>query len=130
MAKVSHSKACYFKEKWLGRMENNKETTLEEEFVSMAFGEPFVKELKMGDLRGFVDVPVGDYKPSHLHHHPNLQCYGAPAVHFNQADGKDLCVEGPCFSFVFARFCDEASTIDNFGEEILKGQLSMLWKML
>ncbi|KAI2501077.1 hypothetical protein MHU86_13368 [Fragilaria crotonensis] len=36
------------KEKWLGRMENNKETTLEEEFVSMAFGEPFVKELKMG----------------------------------------------------------------------------------
>jgi hypothetical protein len=109
-------------EKWLGRMENNKETTLEEEFVSMAFGEPFVKELKMGDLRGFVDVPVGDYKPSHLHHHPNLQCYGAPAVHFNQADGKDLCVSKALASALFSLgFCDEASTIDNFGEEILKG---------
>ena len=48
-------------EKWVGRMENNKETNLEEEFVSMAFGEAFVKELKMsGDLCGFVDMPVGD----------------------------------------------------------------------
>jgi hypothetical protein len=32
-------------EKWIGRMDNNQETTLEEDFVSMAFGEAFVKEL-------------------------------------------------------------------------------------
>ena len=44
-------------EKWLGRMENNKETNLEEDFVTMAFGEAFVKELRMGDLHGFVDAP-------------------------------------------------------------------------
>ena len=109
-------------EKWLGRMENNKETTLEEEFVTMAFGEPFVKELKMGELRGFVDVPVGDYKPSHLHHHPNLQCHGAPAVHFNQTDGKDLCVSKALASALFSLgFREEASNIDDFGEEILRG---------
>jgi hypothetical protein len=109
--------------KWVGRMENNKETNLEEEFVGMAFGEAFVKELKLsGNLRGFVDVPVGDYKPSHLHHHPNLQCSGAPAVHFNQTDGKDLCVSKSLASALFSiGFHEEASIIDNFGEEILRG---------
>ncbi len=35
-------------EKWLGRMENNKEINLEEDFVTMAFGEAFVKEFKNG----------------------------------------------------------------------------------
>jgi hypothetical protein len=110
-------------EKWVGRMENNKETNLEEEFVSMAFGEAFVKELKMsGDLRGFVDVPVGDYKLSHLHHHPNLQCLGAPPVHFTQTDGKDLCVSKSLASALFSiGFQEEAFAIDTFGEEILKG---------
>ena len=59
-------------EKWKGRMDNKQETTLEEDFVTMAFGEAFVNELKMAkDHRGYVDVPVGDYKPSHLHEHPD-----------------------------------------------------------
>jgi hypothetical protein len=40
---------------------------------------------------GWVGVPVGDYKPSHLHEHPNLKVIGAPKVSFNQSDGKDLC---------------------------------------
>jgi hypothetical protein len=76
----------------------------------------------MGDLRGFVDVPVGDYKPSHLHNHPNLQCVGVPKVHFIQTDGKDLCVSKSLASASFAiGFHKEASIIDNFGEEILRG---------
>ncbi len=33
--------------RWTGKMENGKETTLEEDFVVMAFGDIFVKELKM-----------------------------------------------------------------------------------
>lgn len=110
-------------EKWKGRMDNKQETTLEEDFVTMAFGEAFVNELKMAkDHRGYVDVPVGDYKPSHLHEHPDLQCLSAPKVHFNQTDGKDLCVSKSLSSALYAiGFHEEASKIDRFGEEILKG---------
>ena len=42
--------------------------------------------------RGFVDIPVGDYKLSHLSEHPNLHVHGAPRVRFSQTDGQDLCV--------------------------------------
>ncbi len=37
-------------------------------------------------------MPVGEYKPFHRHDHPDLQTAGAPEVHFNQKDSKDLCV--------------------------------------
>ncbi len=84
-------KAVSMAAKWTGKMENGKDTTLEEDFVVMAFGDVFVKELKMSP-GGWVDVPVGDYKPSHLHEHPNLKVIGAPRVNFNQSNGKDLCV--------------------------------------
>jgi hypothetical protein len=104
-------------------MENRKETSLEEDFVVMAFGEAFVRELKLsGDVRGYVDVPVGDFKPSHLHEHPNLQILGAPDVQFNQTDGKDLCVSKSLASALFSiGFYEEACAIDNFGEAIMKG---------
>ena len=84
-------KAVPMAAKWTGKMETGKDTTLEEDFVVMAFGDVFVKELKMSP-GGWVDVPVGDYKPSHLHEHPNLKVIGAPRVNFNQSNGKDLCV--------------------------------------
>jgi hypothetical protein len=115
--------AITLNEKWKGRMDNNQETLLEEDFVTMAFGEAFVKELKMtGDVRGYVDVPVGDYTPSHLHCHPNLQSFGAPKVHFNQSNGKDLCVSKALASALYTiRFQEEATAIDSFGEEIMKG---------
>jgi hypothetical protein len=45
-------KSVTINEKWKGRMENGQETTLEEEFVRMSFGEAFVNELKMSDVRG------------------------------------------------------------------------------
>jgi hypothetical protein len=57
----------------------------------MAFGNVIIKELKMSP-GGWVDVPVGDYWPSHLHKHPNLKVIGAPKVNFNHSDGNDLCV--------------------------------------
>ena len=76
MGKCIICKAVTLNKKWKGRMDNNQETLLEEDFVTMAFGEAFVKELKMsGDVCGYVDVPVGDYKPSHFHFHPNLQIF-------------------------------------------------------
>ena len=107
--------------KWSGKFSNGKETTLDEEFVIMAFGEAFAHELKKNE-HGWVDVPVGDCKPSHLHEHPNLKVIGAPRVHFNQSDGKDLCVSKSLASALYATgFHDEAIKIDAFGEEILKG---------
>jgi hypothetical protein len=96
---------------------------LEEDFVTLAFGEAFVKELKMsGDVRGYVDVPVGDNKPSHRDDHPNLQSSGAPDVHFNQNNGKDLCVSKALTSALYAiRFQKEPTAIYLFCEEIMKG---------
>jgi hypothetical protein len=107
--------------KWTGKMENGKDTTLEEDFVVMAFGDVFVKELKMSP-GGWVDVPVGDLKPSHLHKHPNLKIIGAPKVNFNQSDGKDLCVSKSLASALYSiGFTNEAFKVNSFGEEITKG---------
>jgi hypothetical protein len=114
-------KAVPMPARWTGKMENGKETTLEEDFVVMAFGDVFVKELKMSP-GGWVDIPVGDYKPSHLHKHPNLKVIGAPKVHFNQSDGKDLCVSKSLASALYSiGFTKEAVEVDSFGEEIMKG---------
>ena len=52
--------------KWVGCMENGQQTTLDERFVRNTFGDAFADEL-MSLKRGFVDVPVGDYKVSQLH---------------------------------------------------------------
>ena len=102
-------------------MENGKDTTLEEDFVVMAFGDVFVKELKMSP-GGWVDVPVGDYKPSHLHKHPNMKLIGTPKVNFNQSDGKELCVSKSLASVLYSiGFTKEAFEVDSFGEEIMKG---------
>ena len=117
-------KAVPIAAKWSGKLTNGKETTLEEEFVVMAFGEAFAFELK-SNKSGWVDIPVGDYKPSHLHEHPNLKVIGAPRVHFNQSDGKDLCVSKALASALYATgFHEEANQIDAFGEEIIKGAIS------
>ena len=50
-------------EKWLGKMVDGNTTVLEEEYVRKTFGDIFTDELKQVK-RGFVDIPVGDYKPS------------------------------------------------------------------
>jgi hypothetical protein len=60
--------------------------------------EDFVKQFKKGFLDkikrlrcGFVDIPVGDFKESHLLEHPKLLVPEAPQVHFVQSEGEDLC---------------------------------------
>jgi hypothetical protein len=109
------------KEKWVGRMNNGKETDLDETFVRKNFGDAFANELK-SSKRGFVDVPVGDFKHSHLHLHPHLEVPGAPTVRFTQKDGKDLCVSKSLASALHSLgFENEAAQIDFYGEEILKG---------
>jgi hypothetical protein len=98
------------------RLAIGKEATLEEDFLVMAFGDVFVKELKMSP-GGWVDIPVGDYKPSHLHKHANLKVIGAPKVHFNQSDGKDLCVSKSLASALYSiGFTKDAVEVNSFGE--------------
>jgi hypothetical protein len=59
-------------EKWVGQMNNGKETNLDKIFLRKNFGDAFAHELK-SIVRGFVDVPVGDFKPSHLHLNPHFR---------------------------------------------------------
>ena len=47
-----------------------------------------MKEIK----RGWVEIPVGDFKPSHLNDHLDLKVIGAPEIQFVQTEVKDLCV--------------------------------------
>jgi hypothetical protein len=114
-------KTININEKWVGRMNNGKETVLDENFVRKIFGDAFANELKRSK-RGFVDVPVRDFKHSHLHLHPHLEVPGAPTLCFTQKDGKDLCVSKTLASALHSiGFEKEAAEIDFFGEEILKG---------
>ncbi len=114
-------KTIIINEKWVGQVNNGKETNLDKTFVRQIFGDAFAHELK-SSVRGFVDVPVGDFKPSHLHLHPHLEVPGAPPVQYTQKDGKDLCVSRSLASALYPLgFKKEAEEIDLFGEEILKG---------
>ena len=114
-------KTIIINKKWVGRMNNGKGTNLDETFVRKNFGDAFAHELK-SSVRGFVDVPVGDFKPSHLHQHSHLKVPGAPPVRYTQKDGKDLCVSKSLASALFPLgFEKEAEEIDLFLEETLKG---------
>ena len=102
-------------------MENGQQTTLDERFVRNTFGDAFADEL-MRSKRGFVDVPVGDYKVSQLHDYPRLQENLGPALKYVQEEGLDLCVSKSFASALFALgFEDEAHKINEFGEDILGG---------
>ena len=107
--------------RWLGKTSDGKTPTLEEDYVRKTFGNCFTDELKQSK-RGWVDIPVGDFKQSRLNQHPELKVIGAPAIQFVQSEGKDLCVSKSLASAFFALgWHDDASKIDAFGEEILKG---------
>ena len=68
---------------------------------------------------GFVDIPVGDFKLSNLHEHPNLVVANAPMVHFRQSDGEDLCVSKSLASVLHAlQFESAASLVNEFGEQM------------
>jgi hypothetical protein len=57
-----------------------------------AFSQDFLNDVKCLKSGGFVDIPVGDFKLSNVHEHPNLVVPNAPIVHFRQSDGQDMCV--------------------------------------
>jgi hypothetical protein len=89
--------------------------------VRTAFGDMFTNEV-LGLKRGFVDIPVGDYKPSRLAEYPNLFSSEAYPMKFVQQEGKDLCVSKSLASALYAMGWHEvAIKVDGFGEEILNG---------
>ena len=92
----------------------------DEEFVSN-FKKNFLEEVKRMRC-GFVDIPVGDFKLSHLQEHPNLHVHGLPTVRFVQSHGEDLCVSKLLASvFHVLGFTEEALMVDKYGKSELVG---------
>ena len=109
---------------WLARLSDGSTTTVAEDVLVTSFGKQYVDEVRNAH-KGFVDVPVGEFKISHLHLHPHLQEPGAPRIQFVQSDGKDLCVSKALASVLYVlNFQEEASKIDEFGEEVLGGNVA------
>lgn len=101
--------------------DNSTPMRTDESFVKENFREAYIQEMKRVK-RGFVDIPVGDYKASHLAEHPNLHIHGAPKVNFPQTDGQDLCVSKSLASALYAiGFQKEAHQIDEYGLSELQG---------
>jgi hypothetical protein len=107
--------------RWTVKFVDDTTLVVGEEIVRDNFGDYFTDEL-LSMRRGFVDVPVGDNKPSRLHLYPGLTCYGAPHVYYTQSSGRDLCVPKALASVLYQlRFFEEADRIDSFGESNLNG---------
>jgi hypothetical protein len=86
----------------------------DESFVKANFWDAYISELKEVK-KGFVDIPLGDHKVSHLSEHPNLHVHGAPRVRFHKRMCK-ICVFKSFASALHALgFQEEASRIDMYG---------------
>ena len=86
-----------------------------EDWVREQFSDQFVKELKK-NYKGFWDVPVGDYKESHLWRYPHLIVHGAPKIKYQQKDEMNLCVPNALASVLHELgFTEEAITIHEYG---------------
>ena len=110
---------------------DGKRTKKELEFLDNVLPTKFLNELKE-TRRGFVDIPVGDWKKSSLDQHPDLKVIGAPKVHFGQNEGEDLCVSNSFASALFELgFVNEATKIAEYGkEELAHGTVNALKKVM
>jgi len=69
---------------------------------------------------GFVDVPVGDSKPSHLQEWPNLLADGLPVNYYRQPEGMNLCLPNALASVLYVlSFQMLAAEISSYGEKHL-----------
>lgn len=102
---------------WLGKTANSDrdKIPLEEKWVRDAFGDEFANAL-MASTKAFMEVPVGDYKKSHLVNHSILIVPGAPKIKFQQEEGMDVCVPNALASVLFdLGFYEQATQIYEFG---------------
>ena len=106
---------------WMVMFKNEtKAMRVDDAFVSN-FPRKFLDEVKQMRC-GFVDIPVGDFKISHLEQHPELIRTGAPLIQFTQSDGEDLCVSKSLASVLHnIGFTVEAEMLDNYGSQKLAG---------
>jgi hypothetical protein len=90
-------------------------------FVTQNFSEKFLEELRR-TRKAFVDIPVGDHKPSFLFCHPELILTGAPKIQYIQGYNEDLCVSNSlAATFHNLGLIKAASKIAEFGRMELSG---------
>ena len=72
--------------------------------------------------KGFFDIPVGDFKVSHLSKHPSLHVHGALRVCVSHADGQDLCAsKALALALYLLGFQEEAFRFEAYGITNLQG---------
>ncbi len=71
--------------------DNSRPMQTDETFVKSSFWDTYISKL-MQVKKGFVDIPVGDFKVSHLSELCSLHVHGTPRVRFSQTDEQGLCV--------------------------------------
>mgnify|MGYP006167488963 CR=1 FL=1 len=100
---------------WRAMTSDGQTFPVDEDWVREQFTDHFVKELKK-NYKGFQDVPVGDYKESHLWRYPHLIVHGAPKIKYQQKDEMNLCVPNALASVLHELgFTEEAITIHEYG---------------
>ncbi len=114
-------KDCVVPAHWKVVFTNGSTTTPNEKFVKENLSQRFLYEVKQVK-RGFVPIPVGDSKPSHLYQHPHLKVVDAPIVNYVQSGEQDLCVPYSLASALHnLGFCEEANQISEYGRDNLQG---------
>ena len=109
------------KEIWHARTDDGKFFSVEEDVLVQKFGAAYVRKVKES-RKGFVDIPAGDNKESHVHRFPNLLSAKAPRIRYRQLDGMDLCVPKALASVLYALgFKRSADLINDFGESNMAG---------
>ena len=106
-------------EHWIVRFWDGRslKVSIDDTFVTDNFSVKFLEELRR-TRKGFVDIPVGDSKPSFLHQCPNLNVAGAPTIKYVQGSNEDLCISYSLASaFHNLGFVEEAHQIAEFGRD-------------
>ena len=105
--------------RWKGMDANGTVVELKEDWVRETFSDNFADELKRNQ-KGYVEVPVGDYKESHLYRFPHLMLQHAPGIVYQQKGGMNLCIPNALASVLAVLgFETEARIIHEYGVKIL-----------
>ena len=104
-------------EQWLAQTDDGTTIMVDLDWVIGQFGNRYAEDLRES-RRGFVDVPVGDSKPSHLQEWPNLLVDGLPENHYRQPKGMPLCLPNALASVLHVLgFQTSAAEISFYGSK-------------
>jgi len=106
-------------EQWLAQIEGGATIMVQLDWVIAQFGNTYAEDVR-ASRRAFIDVPVGDNKPSHLNEWPTLIVDGLPENKFRQPEGMNLCLPNALASVLHVLGFDKsAEEINKYGEEHL-----------